>query len=46
MASVGAADTNTTDYPNDKVPLPSATTGHPVRDQATQGCPRVCAERG
>ena len=39
MVSVAAANTTTTDYRDDKVPLPPATTGHPVRDQATQGCP-------
>ena len=29
------------DYPDDKVPLPPATTGRPMRAQATQGIPRV-----
>ena len=41
MVSVAAADTTATDYPDDKVPLPLATTGRPVRAQATQGIPRV-----
>ena len=40
---MAAANTTTTDYRDDKVPLPPATTGHPVREQATQGCPRVSA---
>ena len=33
MVSVAAADTTTTDYPDDKVPLPLATAGQPVLDQ-------------
>ena len=31
VVSVAATDTTTADYPGDKVPLPSATTGRPVR---------------
>ena len=41
VVSVAATDTTAADYPGDKVTLPSATTGRPVRTQATQGSPRV-----
>ena len=42
VVSVAATDTTTTDYPGDKVTLPPATTGRPVRAQASQGTPRGC----
>ena len=41
VVSVAATDTTTADYPGDKVTLPPATTGRPVRVQASQGTPRV-----
>ena len=41
VVSVAATDTTTADYPDDKVTLPPATTGRPVRTQAIQGSPRV-----
>ena len=37
-------DPTTDGYPDDKVPLPLATVGQPVLDQAIQGCHRMCAE--
>ena len=40
-SSVVVSVATTADYPDDKVPLPPATTGRPVRPQATQGNPRV-----
>ena len=46
VVSVAATDTTTTDYPGDKVTLPPATTGRPVRAQATQGTPRVRGGQG
>ena len=42
VVSVAATDTTAADYPpGDKVTLPPATTGRPVRAQASQGTPRV-----
>ena len=41
VVSVAATDTTTADYPGDKVTLPPATTGRPVRAQGTQGTPRM-----
>ena len=38
--------TTTNDCPDDKVPLPQATTRGPMRTQATQGKPRVCGAWG
>ena len=47
VVSVAATDTTTADYPGDKVTLPPATTGRPVRTQAsTQGSLRVCGAWG
>ena len=40
VATTGTAAT-TANYPDDKVTLPPATTGRPVRTQAIQGSPRV-----
>ena len=37
VVSVAATDTTAADYPGDKVTLPPATTGRPVRAQASQG---------
>ena len=42
VVSVAATDTTTADYPVDKVTLPPATTGRPVRVQVSQCTPRVC----
>ena len=41
VVSVATTAATTADYPDDKVTLPPATTGRPVRTQATQGSPRV-----
>ena len=41
VVSVAATGITTADYPGDKVTLPLATTGRPVRAQASQGTPRV-----
>ena len=42
-----ATDPSTADYdPSDKVTLPPATTGRPVRAQASQGTPRVRGGQG
>ena len=43
VVSVAATDgdATTADYPGDKVTLPPATIGRPVRAQTTQGIPRV-----
>ena len=41
VVSVATAAATTADYPDDKVTLPPATTGRPVRTQAIQGSPRV-----
>ena len=46
VVSVAATDTTTADYPGDKVPLPSATTGRPVRALAPQGAWCVGMGRG
>ena len=46
VVSVAATDTTAADYPGDKVTLPPATTGRPVRAQATQGTPRVRGGQG
>ena len=48
VVSVATAAATTADYPDDRVPLTLTpdTTGRPMRDQATQCCPRVCAEWG
>ena len=46
VVSVATTAATTADYPDDKVPLTPDTTGRPMRDQATQCCPRVCAEWG
>ena len=46
VVSVAAMDTTTADYPGDKVPLPSATTGRPVRALAPQGAWCVGMGRG
>ena len=42
VATTAATTFTITDYPdNDRATLPPATTGRPVRTQATQGSPRV-----
>ena len=41
VSVAGGTDTTAADYPGDKVTLPPATTGRPVRAQASQGTPRV-----
>ena len=41
VVSVAATDTTAADYPGDKVTLPPATTGRPVRAQVSQCTPRV-----
>ena len=41
VVSVATTAATTADYPDDKVTLPPATTGRPVRTQAIQGSPRV-----
>ena len=46
VVSVAATDTTTADYPGDKVPLPSATTGRPMRALAPQGAWWVRLGRG
>ena len=46
VVSVATTAATTADYPDDKVTLPPATTGRPVRTQATQGSPRVCGAWG
>ena len=44
VAPGAATDTTTADYPGDKVTLPPATTGRPVRAQASQDTLRVRGE--
>ena len=41
VVSVAATDTTTADYPGDKVTLPPATTGRPVRAQSRHGTHKV-----
>ena len=44
VVSVDATNTTTADYPGDKVTLPPATTGRPVRAQASQDTLRMRGE--
>ena len=41
VVSVATTAATTADYPDDKVTLPPAATGRPVRTQTTQDSPRV-----
>ena len=40
LSHLSLATSTTADYPDNKVTLPPATTGRPVRTQAIQGSPR------
>ena len=46
VVSVATTAATTADYPDDKVTLPPATTGRPVRTQAIQGTAPECVVRG